>query len=244
MPTPRDYATTLAPPVSPTPPASELLVDWWAGSRGVGLVSGAVDTWTGQKRGLVRTAPGGSNRPTYAPAVMFRNKLALGYAQTNSLQLRLDAASPDIVAAGSRPYTIHLWHWIGSPKVAIAAIFRLGNVAAGGANAFGHYVAVTNDAITCSYNGATAGASISGVGTKMHCTEFWADGTLLNTRDNENLQTVSFTGSLNAAGVTIRDNDQGGDKNQVFDAVFSAKPSDAYIATLKNWMRDRFGGWA
>lgn len=231
------------------PPDNALLVDYWdstvraatAADPGVFLVGAVCDSVKGFKRGIVRTAPGASNRPTYAADATFKGLSALGYAATGALQLRADTITPDVAAAGSRPYTIHVWHWVGAPAAALKTIFLLGNIAAGGSNLFGHYVAVNNDVLTCSYNGATAAAPIAGVGTGIHVTEFWADGTLLNTRDNDTLQSVSFTGALNVAGISIRDNSQAGDHVSLFDAVFSAKPSDAYITSLKTWIRKRFG---
>lgn len=238
---PRRYAT-LIPKPAPRPPDNALLVEWWDASLGIGLVSGLVDTWTGQKRGIVLTAPGTSNRPSYTIDVAFRNRLAISESNVNATQLRSpDTISPDVVAAGARPYTISVWHWVGSPIASLTTILLVGNIPAGGSNLFGHYVAVNNDVVTCSYNGATSAATIAGVGTKLHTLEFWADGTNLNVRDNGNLQAVAFTGSLNVAAISVRDNTQGGTDNNVFHAIFTSKPSDAYIAELKNWLRIRYG---
>jgi len=223
----------------PRPPLNALLVDYWDAQLGVGLTSGAVSTWTGQKLGVVATAPGSQYEP-YAPDVAFRRKPSLQTVESGALQLRNDNTGAAMAAAGSRPYTISAWHWIGAPIASLKTILMIGNIAAGGSNQFGHYVGVTNDVITCSYNGATAAATISGVGTKNHITEFWADGTNLNVRDNGVLAATASAVTLTSAGISWRDGSHPGNRAAVFHALFSAKPSDAYIAQLVNWIRERY----
>lgn len=85
-----------------------LLVEQWHSQLGIATVSGNVDTWTGQTRGIVLQAPAAAQRPVYAAdGTNFKAKSVVQCAVTgNKCLLQLTAISPQVFASGSRP-------WIG-----------------------------------------------------------------------------------------------------------------------------------
>lgn len=83
-----------------------LLVELWHSQLGIATVSGNVDTWTGQVRGIVLQAPGAAQRPVYAAdGSNFQGKSVVQCALTGAKCLQqLAAQSPSIFLAGSRPW--------------------------------------------------------------------------------------------------------------------------------------------
>ena len=106
---PNSLATDLASGIGPREILGSNLVEWWDSMAGVGLVSGAVDTWTGQKLGVVLSAPAAGQRPVYgADGTNFGSASVVQCARTGSKYVVGTAAS-DIFAAGSHPFML----WVG-----------------------------------------------------------------------------------------------------------------------------------
>jgi hypothetical protein len=81
-----------------------LFVELWDAQLSIGLVGGALDTWTGQRLGTVLSAPTSSNRPAFAiDGTAFGG---LPVVQTDFATTKYLAASglPSLAAAGSFPW--------------------------------------------------------------------------------------------------------------------------------------------
>lgn len=82
-------------------------IDWWDSDMGVSLVSGAVDTWTGQKRGIVLSAPSAGQRPAYgADGSYFKGRNVVQSANSGNKLVRSLDVGFDIYAAGSDCYVL------------------------------------------------------------------------------------------------------------------------------------------
>lgn len=85
------------------------LKEFWDSDEGIALVSGAVNSWTGQKLGIVLSAPAASNRPAYgADSTYFRGRDVVQCATTGSKYLRLLDYGSDLWTGGaaSTPYLL------------------------------------------------------------------------------------------------------------------------------------------
>lgn len=86
----------------PTALLAPYLKDYWDSNLGITLVSGAVDSWTGQKLGIVLSAPGAGNRPVYgADSTYFGGKSVVQAAATGSKYLAISDYGADIVPTGA-----------------------------------------------------------------------------------------------------------------------------------------------
>lgn len=218
-------------------PIDATTIDYWDAEVGIGLVGGDVDTWTGQKAGLV--IPYAIARPRYVSDSSFANGHAVQSSVSASRALRL-ITSP-MLAAGSRPYIIAAARFVAQPPASsTCGLFDVGVVGvadnlyifSGGA---GPNIGGTLNAGNPNVTGPTPN-------TNAHIIEVWPDGSNLNFRVDGALYQSASTGSVNNASTTISigaaasGNYHFSDVNHVFYMLCSAKPSDAYITQLKAWL--------
>lgn len=84
---------------------SPYLAEYWDAALGYALVSGDVDTWTGQKLGTVLQAPGASQRPDFtAQNAALNNRPSVDCAITDTKYIR--HAATDLLPSGIRPYIL------------------------------------------------------------------------------------------------------------------------------------------
>lgn len=245
----------IAPPIAPplawptalalqrtTPPIDPLTVEYWDAEYGITLVSGAVDVWTGQRAGIALIAATAPTRPLYVADSSFKN--------TNVVQCAFVAArclgntpGATILATGSRPYTISVIRsYSALPGSTTWGILSFG-VSGASNNHYVFYQTPTGSNLRPYYNSGAVRVEATPLHDQLaHVIEFWPDGTNLNCRDNSALyQTatnITLSANCSAIGLSrpASSATQNGDINHVFHMVCSAKPSDAYIATLRAWL--------
>lgn len=90
------------------PPAilGTLLREWWDARYGYTLVSGEVDSWAGQKLGLVITAPTSGERVQYGADGAHFGGRAVIYTASNGDSLRNASLGINLHEAGAKPYTM------------------------------------------------------------------------------------------------------------------------------------------
>lgn len=222
-------------------PIDPLTVEYWDAELGISLVAGNVDSWTGQKAGTVVSASGAGTRPFYATDPPLRGNTVQGTRAGRGL-VSAALGSP-IAAAGSRPYTICAYRLRNVPGAAeVWGVFDLGVLAASGLF-YTSYQTFGGSVFRPSANvGAVLVPATAAADTAAHVAEFWMDGVNANVRDNGTLFQVVSAASLsaNATAVAIGNSPGPGtntsDISHVFHMICSAKPSDAYIATLRAWL--------
>jgi hypothetical protein len=229
-----------------TPPVSPLLVEYWLSTQRVTLVSGAVDAWTGMKKSTVLAPATSSNRPVYgADSTNFRGKQVVQCAITGSLAVSAAGLSAGVLpSTGERPYTF----WVGRMRTAATPTpanqanwaFRTATTTvqslsySGTNNRYNARAGTPNDIIRAGNPGAG-----------MYVVETWLDGTNRNSRYNFAAAiTAADTGSLaaNMASVYVgTDSSSVSDTSHALLMIFTSKPPDSYITSLRNWSRDFFG---
>lgn len=81
------------------------LREYWVSDAGISLVSGNVDTWTGQILGIVLSAAGASNRPTYgADSTYFNGASVVQCSETGPKYLACGDYGADLLTAGTYPW--------------------------------------------------------------------------------------------------------------------------------------------
>ena len=101
---PNSLATALASGIGPREILGSNLINWWDSAAGIGLVSGAVDTWTDQIGGVIVQAPAAANRCVYAADTgYFRERSVVQTSATGPLYL-YKALAATIWQVGAFPY--------------------------------------------------------------------------------------------------------------------------------------------
>lgn len=106
------------------------LKDYWISDAGISLVGGNVDTWTGQKLGIVLTAPAAGNRPTYgADTGYFNEQDVVQTATTGTKYLRNVDYGSDLYATGANCYSFAVCRLRSVPTSAayVGAVLGLSN---------------------------------------------------------------------------------------------------------------------
>lgn len=238
----------------PRLPYDPLLVDWYEPDDGARLVlnAGAIDTIKGGARGLALTltAPAAGQRPLPTKDSLLKGAVTLG-GNTANARCVANTSAGTIVVNASRPYTISVIRLTNATigNSTTWAVIDLGVNAASDR----HYTFYQTDGAGAVnkrgyYN--TNSVSVAGpvpVDTLPHVIEFWADGTNLTLRiDGTSYQTasnVSVGADCTSIGIgrAASSNVHTGNMNHAFHAIYSAKPSDAYIRRLKRYLLERFG---
>ncbi len=220
-----------------------LLVEYFDARAGVGLVSGEVDTWTGQRAGTVLTAPASSNRLVYeADGVSFLGLSVLKSAVTGSRHLANQAVTP-FWATATRPY--------------LMGVLRVSTVSAGNRWAFRSLDAASSEggpsflfqSSIATLNGELGGGTAAyGGSTAVHVVESFvsAAGDPIVSIDGVDTTTAgpfSITGArtrLAVGGAT-----SGGattlDASHAAYVMASAVPSAAQRVALREWAFTTFG---
>lgn len=232
----------------PVPPIDPLMIDYWdanivaptASTPGVFLVGGQVDSWKGHVAGIVIPAPAAGQRPLYGTDGSLRGNVV--QSRVASSRGLANTAAGAVVAASTRPYSISAYRLETTPGASVLwGIFGVGILATSDP----HYVAyqtfggaVFRPSICFTNVPATVAAD-----TISHVSEAWADGVNANVRDNATpytLANISTVGASNLTAIAIGRAASGNthfcDCNHAWHGLFSAKPSEAYIARLKAWL--------
>ena len=113
-----NLATDLASGIGPREILGSNLVEYWDSTAGIGLVSSAADTWTGQKLGLVLTAPAAGQRPVYgADGSNFGGASVVQCAITNSKCMNIPVSGTNFFTTGQKPFIL----WVGRYRTLTAA---------------------------------------------------------------------------------------------------------------------------
>jgi len=239
---PLRYQQQRNPRYSVRPPLDPLTYEYWDAELGIVTVGGAVDTWTGQKLGIVLTAPSAPARPAYVTDSNFNNGPVVQCATAGSKCVANTAVTA--IPSTSRPYSISCVRLSSTPPGATWAIFGLGVVAV----ADPHYVLYRNagSALAWAFSGGSLSATLV-ADTAVHTIEAWNDGTNANCRDNGTLfQTPNISALGNnctsiGVGRAASTNTHFSDSRHVFHMLCTAKPSESYIASLRAWLTARKG---
>lgn len=211
------------------------LLEAWDSELGIALASGAVDTWTGQKRGVVLSAAAAGNRPAYgADGSSFRGRNVVQCAVSGAKYLRNTAIAPDLIAAVAAPYTLTICrqrtalnnntiftYGSTASQFELYAFSGTGNVDGAGCRA------ASADRQQLSADAYTANVKML---------EIWCAGTGLNIRHNvgtaaTNAAGTATTGALNR--LTIGAGFAGATPNDLSvrsHLLLSTKPSDAVLS--------------
>lgn len=235
--------------VSQLPPSDALMTLLWHSELGIGLTSGDVQTWTDQLQGVVVSAAGAANRPAYgADGTNFQSRNVVQLNKAGPKYLLVTGAS-GFPLSGTRPY--------------IVTGFRYRSLASGGstdsvwafyenttARIFARLVDLGGGSLDFKLRYPTSATELditpSSVGTAVSIHECWGDGTLLHSRVDGVDTTLSSSATLAANLNSVYFGYTGAGLFQTnatlaYVLVFSAKPSDPYIATLRAWSASYFG---
>jgi hypothetical protein len=222
-----------------------LLVEEWHASLGIATVSGNVDTWTGQVRGIVLQAPGAAQRPAYvADGANFRGSSVVQCAVTGGKCLQqLTAISPAVFLSGTRP-------WIGT-------VSRMRANAAGAAVIFvaldspvtqilGGFTTNTGTTLTSQFSSSAAIATNNS--TSVRLLESSLDSSGVNVLEENGIQIATNGASIllaaAAQALTLGANSAGAAVNDVSAALIllcSARPSPAQRAAVLASARAEWG---
>lgn len=234
---------------SQLPPSDALMTLLWHSELGIGLTSGDVQTWTDQLQGVVVSAAGAANRPAYgADGTNFQSRNVVQLNKSGPKYLLVTGAS-GFPLSGTRPY--------------IVTGFRYRSLASGGstdsvwafyenttARIFARLVDLGGGSLDFKLRYPTSATELditpSSVGTAVSIHECWGDGTLLHSRVDGVDTTLSSSATLAANLNSVYFGYTGAGLFQTnatlaYVLVFSAKPSDPYIATLRAWSAAYFG---
>ena len=234
-------ATDMAARTAPNELLNAYLVDYWDSLAGVGLVSGAVDTWTGQKLGIILSAAAAGNRPVYgADTGYFRGKSVVQAAVTGSKYLRILDYGSDIIANGaaSKPYLVSI-HRLRNTNATRSYALTLGP-AAGTTHFEQSNAATTGNEFARIRSSAAANVDVSAAAayTASACMrEVWSDST---TSTRLNMGTTYTTagaagiatdiGAVRRIGVGARgDAFNPSDYSHRWIGLCSSKPPDALL---------------
>jgi hypothetical protein len=229
-----------------------LFIEWWDSELGIALAGGAVDTWTGQHRGIVLQAAAVNQRLAYTTVdAAFGHRPSLSGDGVLSRLRALGLSGADVPAAGTRPYLACV---IRYPVLIVDGLnHELVNLELAGAadrlTLSSHGTAVTSDLNIgeLSYGGAVATTTV--MGTNTHLVEGWVT--------SGNVITLAVDGVVvgtDPGGSTIGSVDSyavfgsvGGGPNRAckFDmsylALCTAAPSTTQRTALHAWSRVRWG---
>ena len=128
----RERVGPSAPVVTYQSILSALLLEMWDSQFGISLVSGNVNTWTGQIAGRVQTAPAPGNRPPYGVDTgFFLGKSLPLFANPSSLQILGGSA---LYVAGTRPWWCAIGRFTATMGAATQTILSTLNTAQGTLN--------------------------------------------------------------------------------------------------------------
>lgn len=232
----RNWANSYWSVATNRPPLDPLMVEYWHSELGVTQSTG-VDSWTGQLRGTV--VPWSNARPTYgADSTYFKSRSVI---KTGSGTL-IGTGLASLAAAGSRPYIFVVCRPSQNAQTFDQLTFALGNaelelrvVDAGG---FNNYAAISSAGSVIGPNGSYNGLP--------HVFQAWADagaaGLTLRVDNNTYPRNITTSGVVAACtSVAFGSNTWVSNTSHAFAAIFSAKPSDTYIAQLRAWVLNYWG---
>ena len=241
-----NLATVLSGGGTPATILGANLVEYWDSTAGVGLVSGAVDTWTGQKLGIVLSAAAAGNRPAYgADSTYFLGKSAVQCAISGSKYLR--ATGLALLSAGSRPY-IAMIHRLR--VVTPATDTRSLSLATAGDDSIAKYQ-VAGTTVRAFVKSAAAYPAIGSAtpDTTSHFSEIWMNAaTGLHIREDlgTDYANAAVTGTLDDGATAVwvgcnRSAAQLTDLSVAAIMVCAAEPTTAQKVALREWSRSTWG---
>jgi len=219
------------------------LIAMWHSQLGIGLVGGAVDTWTDQIGGRVMSAPTAPRRPTYAAdGVLFGGKPVVQCDQATQTALVAGGLS-GFIAVGAKPWCITR----SRARAAITggAQFNIGSTA----DAFLQIVeTATNTTLQSTFVGTTTGPLKD---TNAHTRSYGFDGVNQVLDVDGSVSNLAYAGGIGGAlDVTrvavgcIAWSTTGTDANSNESAaaflICAVRPTDAQLAAVKALLAAEF----
>lgn len=224
------------------------LVEYWDSTAGVGLVSGAVDTWTGQKLGIVASAPAAGQRPAYgADGAYFLGANVVKCTRVATRVLKVADGGATLFASGTRPYVMTV------TRNALIEAYDMDVFAVLDSFAAATVVVPKQQYITASgkhgglfYNNSTAVvSSVSYTTTPTRVSVYMeSDNKTSINVDGTIATSASGTGAITAAGKVVEFGyDRGSATTVNFRGAIlcAAKPSAAEITALNAWVLANWG---
>lgn len=223
-----------------------LLVEEWDARLGIALVSGNVDTWTGQKLGTVAQARSAGQRPTYAADGSYFNGLpVVQAAATGSLSLVVAALATPLAAAGTTP-----WIWICCRLRTIGA-GTLATIIEGTNNpatVAQPLLYTLSGNINANHNATTATVAYSDTTPHSLACAYSSSGAIQAIKDTTVIATAGAGLSITSTGIsdlgiggTAPNGTNASDTSFVKVAVISGPPSPAQQAALLGLDKDTWG---
>ena len=243
-----DLSQSLSGLTAPHVLLAAYLLDYWDSLAGIGLVSGAVDTWTGQKLGIILSAAAAGNRPAYgADAGYFREKSVVQSAVPTKF-VRLADYGSDLFTggSGSTPYVISI-HRLRNKNATRCYALTLGpagtttHLEQSNAATTGNEFARIRDSASINKDVSAAAAytaaacmreiwSNSAVSTRLNM------GTTYTTAGAAGI--ASDIGNVRRIGVGARgDGNNPSDYSHRWIAVCTSKPPDALLQLVYDYFR-------
>lgn len=233
--------------VGGAPPRDPLMLDYWQSNNGgVQLVGGAADTWNGGINGSALPFVFQTARPAFGlDGTNFNGKPVVQCSQAGVAVMRLFTGAT-LLASGTRPH----FYLIARQRALLGTgEYRLlGFGISGGANVGGTWNDSGFPANRYGHPGASPG-NINGPAPDTLVARYmlWSDGVNANFQTNGVLGTLPSALSLavNVNAIALGCNapflGERADASIAFLAVFTAKPSNAYLAKLDAWALPYYG---
>lgn len=238
-------------PLQLRPPLDSTLCEYWHAEINIGLAAGVVQNWAGGRKSITPTQATAGNRPPYGPSAGFgRGRPCVQFAITGSKWLRVTGLTSGLLPVlGTRPYVITIGRFRSLDAVSNGQTIFDFTGASSAELMLRHLTTLFFKAA-----GPTAAIEVTGnngagqgpLPLTMHVLETWSDGTNLNLRFNRTNATFATALAIPAditavnlgRGFNATDNPN---YDMYYTAIHTAKPSEAYINSVRAWGNTLWG---